>query len=61
VLVQPEDTSTGAEPIYYSKDPTGTVTLTARGSLWSGTFDITVHNVDGAPITTRGTFSHLTG
>lgn len=59
VLAQTEDTSSGAEAVYYSKEPTGTFTLTSAGEVWSGTFQITLTNADGAAISVAGNFANL--
>lgn len=49
----------GAEPVYYSKDPRGSVTLTARGAALSGIFEITVASADGAQVTASGRFDNV--
>jgi hypothetical protein len=59
LLVQGADTSSGAEPVYYSKTPNGTVTLTTRGNILSGSVEVTLTNADGLPITVSGDFANL--
>lgn len=59
LLVQAAPTASGAEPVYYSKDPVGSFVLTTRSTVLSGTFEVTLANAEGLTLTVFGNFSDI--